>query len=111
MTNQFKTKEIIDGYRMDNNNINVEYFTEQITLFAMNTEELYNNMKNTRIKPESVAKNWICSFINFMLKCNGYNGYICTYTQVRNELANQLEEIENNVTDYVIAEREEYYTE
>ena len=107
MTNTVFTQSIIDGYRMENNTINVEYFVDNVYITCNNTEYLYKEARNTKKTISSVAKNWICSFVNIMLKYNGYNGYVCTYPQIRKALANQLEEIEKAVAEYVEAVRNE----
>lgn len=106
MTNYRKTNEIIDGYRMDNGEINVDYFVDNVNMVCENTEALYYDARSNR-RPLSVAKNWICCFINTMLKYHGYNGYVCTYSQIRNALGTQLETVENGIVEYIKALRNE----
>lgn len=100
MTNYRNTNYIVDEYRMNNNLINVEYFCHLICITCENTKHLYFDAINKSRKPESVAKNWIASFINIELECNGYNT-VCTYPQIRKALAEQYNEIEKNITDYI----------
>lgn len=100
MTNTKNTNFIIDGFRMDNGEINVDYFVEQVEIVGNNTRTLYDDARSNR-KALSVAKNWICEFINTELRYSGYFGYICTYAQIRKALKNQLEVVENGVVNLI----------
>lgn len=82
-TNQNYTFEILGGFVMSNNNINVEYLADQIDIVCWNEHELYNLVTEKRRRAESIAKNYICSFINIELGFAGYKNYYCTYAQVK----------------------------
>ncbi len=111
MTNTTYTSEIIDGYRMNNGDINVEYFVDEITVTAINDRLSWEGITNKRRTAESVAKDWICRYINTMLYNHGYRGYSCTYPQIKKAFAHQLKTIESAVIDAVNAERSEYFEE
>lgn len=107
MTNQAKTFEIIDGYRMNNGKINTDYFVEQACIYGINGgEALYHEVRGKK-PAEKVAVNVLCSWINFELFAHGYRGYVCTWKQVQKALASQLDEIMQAITNDIISEREE----
>ena len=107
MTNQLYTFEIIDGYRMNDGKINVEYFAGQAAIYGINGgEDLYHEVRGKK-PAEKVAINVLCSWINFELFAHGYRGYTCTWQQVKKALGSQLDEIMQYITNSIIAEREE----
>lgn len=106
MTNIKNTAYIIDGYRMNNGAINIDYIVDQIMCNCINTEYLYNLLKGvkaTEKKALSIAKNFICSWCNIEMQRQGYKT-VCTYQQIRSLCKNQLAEIENGVKNAVIDE-------
>ena len=82
-TNQNFTHEILGGYLMSNDKLNVEYLAEQVYTVAINTRYIYDKIRNNRIKPISIAKCAICEFVNAALNYNGYHT-VCTYRQITN---------------------------
>lgn len=107
MINQLYTFEIIDGFRMNDGKINVEYFAGQATIYGINGgEALYHEVRGKK-PAEKVAINVLCSWINFELFAHGYRGYVCTWQQVKKALASQFDEIMQAITNDIIAEREE----
>ncbi len=85
MTNIKNTAYIIDGYRMSDGAINIEYMVDQIMCNCINTEYLYNLLKGvkaTEKKALSIAKNFICSWCNIEMQRQGYKT-VCTYQQIR----------------------------
>ena len=105
MTNQLHTFEIIDGYRMNDGKINVDYFAGQAAIYGVNGgESLYHEVRGNK-PAEKVAVNVLCS--NFELFSHGYRKYICTWQQVKKALGSQLDEIMQYITNSIIAEREE----
>ena len=81
-TNAAFTNEVLGGYLMDNNRVNVEYLAEQITITAENEAHLYEERFNTRRKTRNIAINEMMFFINLMLKYNGRRGYYASNAQV-----------------------------
>ena len=107
MTNQLYTFEIIDGFRMNDGKINVDYFAGQAAIYGVNGgEALYHEVRGKK-PAEKVAINVLCSWINFELFAHGYRKYICTWQQVKKALGSQLDEIMQYITNSIIAEREE----
>ena len=82
-TNQKFTHEILSGYLMSNDKLNVEYLVENVYILAINTCYIYDKIRNNRVKPLSIAKCAICEFVNEGLKYYGYNT-VCTYKQITN---------------------------
>lgn len=81
-TNINYTYEILGGYLMSNNKLNVGYFADAVMLFSDNDETLYKERFNTRRKTRNIAINELMSFINRELKFAGYTGYYASNAQV-----------------------------
>ena len=83
-TEKTKTYEILSGYLMNNNRINIEYLADQIMIISDNEYSLYKERFNTRRKIRNIAINELMFFINQELKYSGYAGYYATSKQVIN---------------------------
>lgn len=109
MTNIKYTFEVLDGYLMDNNSVNVDSLAENIEVVCENdrSESAYNQMKNTRVPAAKVAVNWVCTWINAEIRwCYGHCGYVCTWEQVK-----KFNRLHNNSIDDVLAVLTAYITE
>lgn len=104
-TNIKNTKFIIDGYRMNDGKINIDYFAGEICVTCINTEILYNDLK-TRRPGYAVAFEWICFYVNCMLDYYGYKT-VCSNYQIKKLLGVQYQPI----IDAVLAEIKNYKTE
>lgn len=75
-----RTFEILNGYLMCNNKLNVDYLTDQIYIVCNNTESMHNLLYNTRKKSLNIALEWVLYFINTELTFAGYqNNYANLY--------------------------------
>lgn len=81
-TNQNYTYEILGGYLMNNNELNIEYFAHLVEITAENTKQLYFERFNTRRKIRNIAINELMYFINQELKFSGYENYYASNKQV-----------------------------
>lgn len=81
-TDKQKTYEILGGYLMNNNRINIEYLAEQVMIISDNEYMLYKERFNTRRKIRNIAINELMFFIDTELKYFGYPGYYATSKQV-----------------------------
>ena len=100
-TNANYTNEILGGYLMNNNRINVESLADQVDVLAV----------NTRRKPRNIANDELMFWINTELKYNGYAGYYATNKQVMKfdkEHGGDLEKVLDIIEGYIITTREEY---
>lgn len=77
-----KTYEILGGYLMSNNELNIEYFAHQVTLHAENNEQYYKERFNTRRKIRNIAISEMMFFINTELYFSGYENFYATNQQV-----------------------------
>ena len=110
-TNAAYTAEILSGYLMNNNQVNVGYLAEQIDIFAYNREALHRNRLNTRQKIRNIAINELMQFINTHLGYNGYSGYYATNAQVMKwdkEHENGLEAVLDILVECIETTRNEY---
>lgn len=74
------TFEILNGYLMSNNTLNVDYLTDQIYIVCYNTESMHNLLYNKRKKSLNIALEWVLHFINTELNFAGYqNNYANLY--------------------------------
>lgn len=81
-TNINYTYEILGGYLMSNNKLNIGYFADAVMLFSDNDDGLYKERFNTRRKTRNIAINELMGFINRELKFAGYTGYYADNKQV-----------------------------
>ena len=81
-TDQEKTFEILGGYLMNNNELNIEYFADQVEIIASNTRFLYEDRFNTRRKLRNIAITELMFFIDQELYYSGYEGFYATNKQV-----------------------------
>lgn len=81
-TNQNYTFEILGGYLMSDNTLNIEYLAHLVDITADNTKELYDDRFNTRRKIRNIAINELMYFINKELYFAGYEHYYATNKQV-----------------------------
>lgn len=81
-TNKAFTNEILGGFLMSDNTLNVEYFASEVMDVAESKEQYYNECFNTRRKTRNIAIEWLMAFINRGLKNSGYVGYYATNAQV-----------------------------
>jgi hypothetical protein len=105
-----KTYEILGGYLMSNNELNIEYFAHQVELIAENTRHLYEERFNTRRKLRNIAINEMMYFIDTELYYNGYENYYATNQQVMKwdkEHNNGLEKVLDLVEESIRTTREE----
>lgn len=72
-----KTKQALNGYfqtqQEGQNTINETYLNDSIYLLLMNTENLYNKIKNKRIKIDSIIWETFTSLANDILNNEFYN--------------------------------------
>lgn len=83
MTKQEFTFEVLGGYLMDNNRLNVEYLASEIDVCCCNWYDSWNYAVDKKHDPKKVAINWVCTWINWMLDYIGYKRYSCTWQQVK----------------------------
>ena len=110
-TSTIYTNEILSGYLMDNNRINVEYLADQIDMVASNEENYYFERLNTRRKIRNIAIGELMFFINRELNFSGYRGYYATNEQVMKfdkEHGGDLEKVLDILEDYIKTTREEH---
>lgn len=108
------THEILGGYLMNNNKVNVEYLAHCINVYAVNgNEALYNEIKTfnpNRRKRRNVAINELMQFVNYELQCAGYKNYYATNAQVMQfdkMHGGSLEEVLDILEELIAAERAE----
>lgn len=109
-TNQEKTFEILGGYLMNNNELNIEYFADQVDIIASNTKFLYDDRFNTRRKLRNIAISEMMYFIDQELYFSGYEGYYATSKQVMKwdqEHGGGLEKVLDILEECILREREE----
>lgn len=109
-TNTNYTSEILAGYLMNDDRINVEYLADQIDILASNTEMYYFERLNTRRKIRNIAINELMFFINTELKFSGRCGYYATNKQVMKfdkEHGGDLEKVLDILEGYIRTTREE----
>lgn len=111
-TNANYTNEILGGYLMDNNSVNVESLVENIWITVINTRSLYDDIFNSRRKIRNIAINQLMFWIDENLKYNGYNGYYATNKQVmkfNTEHNNSLDKVLDELVEYIENERKEIF--
>lgn len=81
-TDKNKTYEILGGYLMNNDHVNIGYLADQVMLISDNESTLYHERFNKRRKTRNIAINEMIFFINQELKYSGYPGYFATSKQV-----------------------------
>ena len=109
-TNQDKTFEILGGYLMSDNTLNIEYLAHLVSVTADNTRTLYNERFNTRRKIRNIAISELLYFIDMELEYNGYSGYYVTNAQIMawdKQHGQGLEKVLDIVTADILKKREE----
>ena len=109
-TNATYTGEILGGYLMPNNHINIESLADQVDVLAVNTRSYYEERMNTRRKVRNIAIDELMFWINTELKYNGYEGYYATNKQVMKfdrEHGGDLEKVLDILESYIAVTREE----
>ena len=109
-TNTNYTSEILGGYLMNNDHINVEYLANMVDVLAVNTRSYYEERMNTRRKIRNIAIGELMFWINTELKYNGYEGYYATNKQVMKfdrEHGGDLEKVLDILESYIATTREE----
>ena len=86
-----KTKQALNGYfqtqQEGQNVINEIYLNDSIYLLLMNTESLYNKLKNKRIKIDSLIWETFSSLANDILNNEFYNeGFIVSSSHLKSWL-------------------------
>ena len=104
-TNQTHTHEILNGWLMSDNNLNVESVVDNIRVEMVNTRHLWDRIRNRRIKPESIAKSAICEWVNSQLTWHGYKT-VCTWRQIAS-YGHDIDKVISGVIQCVIDERTE----
>lgn len=105
-----KTYEILGGYLMSNNELNIEYFAHLVSLTAENERVFYQERFNTRRKIRNIAIGEMMHFIDRELYFNGYENYYATNQQVMKwdrEHGNGLEKVLDLVEEDIRTTREE----
>lgn len=105
-----KTYEILGGYLMNNNELNIEYFAHLVSITADNTRNYYEERFNTRRKIRNIAISEMMFFINQELKFSGYENYYATNQQVMKwdkEHNNGLEKALDIIVEDIKATRED----
>ena len=107
------TNEILNGYKMINDKLNVDYLADCIILIGENTERTYNQITNTRRKPLNVALEWVLHFINTELEYSGYRGYYATLYHLKayEKHNDELNEVIYKVAEYITESRKELTAE
>ena len=109
-TDKKKTYEILSGYLMNNNHVNIEYLADQIILISDNESRLYHERFNTRRKTRNIAINELMFFIDTELKYSGYPGYYATnkhVTDFSKEHGGDLEKVLDIVEENIERTRKE----
>jgi hypothetical protein len=109
-TDQEKTFEILGGYLMNNNELNIEYFADQVEIIASNTRFLYEDRFNTRRKLRNIAITELMFFIDQELYYSGYEGFYATSKQVMkwdSEHGYGLEKVLDILEENILRDREE----
>lgn len=109
-TNTNYTSEILGGYLMNNDHINIEYLATQVDVLAVNTRSYYEERMNTRRKIRNIAIGELMFWINTELKYSGYPGYYATNAQVMKfdrEHGGDLEKVLDILESYIAITREE----
>lgn len=110
-TNANYTNEILGGYLMNNDHINIESLANQVDVLAVNTRRYYDERRNTRRKIRNIAIDELMFWINTELKYNGYPGYYATNAQVMKfdkDHGGDLEKVLDKVVEYIQITRDEY---
>lgn len=105
-----KTYEILGGYLMNDNKLNIEYFAHLVDITADNTEHVYKERFNTRRKIRNIAISELMYFIDRELYFAGYEEYYATNKQVMKwdkEHGGGLESVLDILVDRIQAERNE----
>lgn len=110
MTKREFTFEILGGYLMNDNRVNVEYLAHCVEVVCENERRNYDEMLNRRRKARSVSIEWLRDFINGELGFAGYKGYTATNAQLiafDRKHGGGLERVLDKVTAHINARRAE----
>lgn len=110
-TKENYTYEILGGYLMNNDHINIESLADQIDVLAVNTRHMYDEKLNTRRKIRNIAISELMFWINTELKYSGYPGYYATNAQVMKfdkDHGGDLEKVLDIIEKYIKITRDEY---
>ena len=104
------TFEILNGYIMPNNRLNVGYFADAVTLFSDNESNLYQERFNTRRKTRDIAICELKAFVDWELNSAGYAGFYADNKQLMKwdrEHGGDLEAALDIIEKNIIQTREE----
>ena len=83
-TNINITFEALNGhYLTSGNTINEEYLCDAITMWAMNTQHLYNAVAEGRRKMTSIVFETLMNLTDDHIKMEGNKGYQCASYQIK----------------------------
>lgn len=83
-TNMNITLEALNGhYLTSGNTINEDYLCEAITMWAMNTQHLYNAIANSKRKLTSIVFETLIDLTNDHIRGEGYSNYQCASYQLK----------------------------
>ena len=83
-TNINRTMNVLNGYYLQSDNtINADYLCEALTMWAMNTQKLYNAVAYTKRKMTSVVWETLVDLTNDHIKSQGYKDCLCTNYQLK----------------------------
>ena len=82
------TMEALNGhYLTSGNTINEDYLCEAITMWAMNTQHLYNAIANSKRKLTSIVFETLMDLTNDHIRGEGHRGYQCASYQLKKWLS------------------------
>ncbi len=83
-TNMNITLEALNGhYLTSGNTINEEYLCEAITMWAMNTQSIYNAIVSSKRKLTSIVFETFIDLTNDHIRGEGYTNYHCANYQLK----------------------------
>lgn len=83
-TNMIITMDALNAHYLTNANIiNADYLCEAITMWAINTQNLYNAVMNSNRKITSIVYETLIDLANDHIKSEGYKGYQCSSYQIK----------------------------
>ena len=81
-TNKAYTEEILGGYLMNDNKLNVDYLADVVWITVVNDRVYRNQITTARTKNRNIAIMQLRNFVDFELSFAGYRGYYCTNEQL-----------------------------
>lgn len=83
-TNMALTMDALNGHYLTSaNTINADYLCEAITMWAMNTQSLYDAVVNSSRKITAIVYETLMDLANDHIKSEGYRGYQCASYQIK----------------------------